>query len=491
MSLGRDESRLVAGALAALLLVAGGCRTRGPDFVAPRLDAPPFRNTVAVPDAGAASSGGFGPAAAAPLPSDGAWWAVFHDATLSELEAAALAQSPTLGSAVARVDEARARFGIVRADTRIGVGASGSARLAGETAEREIPVPGRTLTYRERGDFYRAAADAGFELDLWGRVKRSLESARAQVDASEADLRAVRLVLTADVAQAYFAWRALVEVGDVLSRTVAARRDAVDVLRVRFDAGLSPELDLNRARVEVASLDAEMAEVARRREQALNALAVLTGRPPGAFPVQALPAGAAQSAPPTIPPGLPSALLQRRPDLAASAALLRARTAEIGVAEAAQFPTIRLTGSAGFESLELGSLLGRPSQFWQVGPSVSLPLFDGGKTRANIRGAEARFAAAAADYRLRALQAFREVEDALVDLRQQAEQAAAQSRAAEAAAAVVTLATTRYERGFATYLDVIDAQRTALQIERAQAEITSARRASTVRLIRALGGGWE
>ncbi len=467
----------------ALAFAVAGCRTVGPDHVRPKFESgAAFRHAAEVP----------APPSGATTESE-AWWRVFRDPTLDELEGAALAQSPTIAAAVARVEETRARFGIVRADTRVAVTASGSARLVGETAEREIPVPGRPLAYRERGDLYRAGVDAGFELDLWGRVKRSIESAEAQVAASEADQRAVRLVLTAEVAQAYFTWRTLAGVADVLGRTAVARREAVDVLRVRFDAGLAPELDLNRARVELATLDAEIADVRRRSDQAVNALAVLTGKAPADFAWAR--AGdervAALAVPPTIPAGLPSELLRRRPDLAASEALLHARTAEIGVAEAAKFPTIRLTGSAGFESLELGSLLGRPSQFWQLGPSFSVPLLDGGRTRAGIAVAQARVAAAAADYQQRGLVALREVEDALVDLRRSAEQAAALARAAESATVGLQLATVRYERGFATYLDVVDAQRSVLQIERSRAELAGARHASTVRLIRALGGGWN
>lgn len=462
------------------ILALGGCRTVGPGFTPPQVEASGAFKHVAAP----------GAAVALPLPAVEAWWTIFSDPVLNDLESGALAQNPTLAASVARVEEARARIGVTRADTQLAVTASGTSRLAGESAERTLPVPGRPVTYRDRGDTYRAAIDASFELDLWGRVKRSLESAEAQLTASEADQRAVRLILTSDLAQAYFTTRTLDTTAAVLARTLAVRRDAVDVLRVRAESGISPELDLNRARTEVATLEADLADVQRRREQAVNALAVLTGKPPASF-VFSEASPTASMVLPVVPAGLPSSLLQRRPDLAASEALLHARTAEIGVAEAAKFPVIRLTGGAGFESADLGSLLGRPSQFWQIGPSVAAPLFDGGRIRANVSAAQSRVDAALADYRQRALVAFREVEDALVDLRQQAVQAEAQARAAESAQTVVQLAGVRYERGFATYLDVVDAQRTLLQIERARAELDGARRASTVRLIRALGGGWN
>ena len=469
----------VLGWIVPVVVLAPGCRTVGPEYARPEMATPAaFKH---VPAAGAA--------AATPVPA-GAWWRVFADPVLDRLVDEAVTGSPSLAAAVARVDEARARLGGARAETQILANAGGAARLVGESAERVLPLPGRPVTYRDRGDTYRAAVDAGFELDLWGRVKRAIEGAEAQIAASEADRQAVGLVLTAEVTQAYFGVRTLDSVAAVLGRTLAARREAVDLLRVRFEAGLAPELDLNRARVEVATLEADLADVRRRREQLANALAVLAGKAPA--DVAAWPgAGGALPPPPVVPAGLPSELLRRRPDVAAGEALLRARTAEVGVAEAARFPTIRLTGSAGFESADLGSLLGRPSQFWQLGPSVSVPLLDGGRVPAGVAAAQARLAAAAAEYRQRGLAAFREVEDALVELRENAAQAEALARAAGAAATVLELANLRHARGFATYLEVIEAQRTALQIERAQVEVAGARHAGTVRLIRALGGGWQ
>jgi multidrug efflux system outer membrane protein len=468
----------VLGWIVPLVALVPGCRTVGPDYRRPEPAAP------------AAFKHAAPPANATPAVPAGEWWRVFGDPELDRLATAALSGSPSLAAAVARVDEARARLGGARADTQVLANAGGSARLVGESAERVLPLPGRPVTYRETGDAYRASVDAGYELDLWGRVKRTLEGVEAQIVASEADRQAVGLVLTAEVAQAYLGVRTLDGVAAVLARTLASRREAVELLRVRFAAGLAPELDPNRAQVEVATLEADIADVRRRREQLLNALALLVGQAPAELAALG-PGTDVLRAPPSVPAGLPSDLLRRRPDIAASEALLRVRTAEIGVAEAARFPTIRLTGSAGFESADLGRLLGRPSQFWQLGPSVSVPLLEGGRVQAGVTAAQARLAAAAADYRQRGLTAFREVEDALVELRENAAQAEALTRAAGAATTVLELATLRQARGFATYLEVIEAQRTRLQIERAQVEIAGARFAGTVRLIRALGGGWQ
>jgi multidrug efflux system outer membrane protein len=472
--------RLFPLAGAAVVIVAlTACRTVGPDYTRPSL-ATGERFRHATNDVSAAPI--------APHLAGDAWWKVFGDPELDALQDAALAQNPTLSGAVARVEETRARFRLTRSEQTAGATASGSARLAGETEERELPLPTQRVTYRERGDRYRLAAEAGFELDLWGRVKRAVESAEAQMAATEADRRGVQLVLTSEVAQAYFTWRTAASLGLVLDRTIATRRAGLEVLAARLHAGLAGEVDVQRARVELATAEAELAEVVRQRDLGANALSVLTGKPPA---VKAVPRDALWLEPPQIPAGLPSALLQRRPDLAASEALLRARTAEVGIAEAARFPAIRLTGSAGFESAELGRFLGRPSQFWQLGPSFSVPLLDSGKSRADVAIAEARLGAAAAEFQQRCLSAFREVEDSLVELRQQREQASAHARGAMAAAEVLSLATTRFERGFATYLEVVDAQRSVLQVERAQAELAGARYVSTVKLVRALGGGWD
>ncbi len=465
--------RLAVSALSALLLA--GCAAVGPNYTPPSPAAPlAFKNAPA-------------PATAA-LPAPDRWWQAFADPILDALETDALAHNPTLAAALARVDEARARLGLSRAERHVALSASGNAKLAGETAERTLPIPGRPVTYRERGDSYRLAFDAGYELDLWGRVRHSLESAAAQLAASEADQRGVRLALTADVAQAYVQLRALEAETTIVAQTLTARHEAVAVLRSRCDAGLTPELDLQRARVELATLEADQADLARRREQMANALALLTGHAPADCAAPA--AGTGAPMPGLPPPGLPADLLRRRPDIAAAEALLHARTAEIGAAQAARFPSIRLTGGAGFESAELAHLVERPAQFWQLGPSFSVPLLDGGRTKASIAAAQARADAALAEYRQLALLAFREVEDALVELRQQNEQEAALGRADAAARTTVELAGKRQAAGFVTYLEVVEAQRSQLQIARAQTQLAGARAATTVRLIRALGGGW-
>jgi multidrug efflux system outer membrane protein len=470
---------LTPASLALAVTALAGCTAVGPRYQAPTVPSPSAYKNLPTTSAQVARL----PAAAAAE----AWWRVFEDPLLDELETVALAQNQQLAAAVARVDEARARLGFSRADARPSASIGATAKLAGESAEH--PIPGTNRTYRERGDSYRVPLDASYEIDLWGRVRRSIESARAQVEASEQDQALVRLTLTGDLAQNYLSLRGLDAEFAVLTRAVAIRRDQVDVYTARLKAGLINALDVSRAQVELATAESELADVARRREQTANALAVLTGKAPADFAVLAHPENLAP--PPAVPAGLPSDLLKRRPDVREAERLLAARTAEIGVARAAFFPVLRLTGSAGFESADLGALLGRPSQFWQLGPSISYSLFDGGRNRANLEAAEARARGAVADYRQKILGAFRDVEDALVDLRQQAEESDAQNRALTAARDSVELATKRYERGLVNFLEVAEAQRSALSAERSAVQLASARQAAAVRLIKALGGGWD
>jgi multidrug efflux system outer membrane protein len=470
----RSPSLLLA--LGGSLLLAG-CSTLGPDYKAPEAKAPAvFRNAAATPAEAAAPS------------AIEAWWSVYKDPVLDQLESRALAESPTLAGVAARVREARLRLGIARADRLPSATLSASSRLAGETSERTIPIPGHPVVYRDSGDSYRLAADAGYELDLWGRVRRSVEGAEAQFASTLADERAARLSLGADIALNYCSLRSLDAEARVLDRTLAQRRDSISVLRARVDAGYTTELDVQRAAADLATVEAEAADLARRREQLANALTVLVGAD-----VSGLLAPAEANAlplPPSITPGLPLEVLRRRPDIASAEATLHARMAEIGVAEAARYPTLRLTGGAGFESNDLGEILKRPAQFWQLGPSLSMPLFDGGRAKANAAAAVERAEAARADHRAKTLGALREVEDALVDLRQQSTQADALLRATTAAQTAVDLANLRYTKGLTNYLEVLDSQRTLLQLERSSTQLSGSRLASSVRLIRSLGGAW-
>jgi outer membrane protein, multidrug efflux system len=461
--------------ITALLALFAGCASVGPDTrVETRSPAAAFANP------GTPSS----PAASAKIED---WWRIFDDTELNALVTDALAASPTLQSATARVTEARARLGINEADTKISASTTGSVRLAGESAERVVPIADKPFTYRDRGDAYRLSLDIGYEPDLWGRVKRALEGAAAGLRAAEADERGVRLALTGDLVQAFLTLRALDTEAAVLEATLDRRRRSADLLASRARAGLGSELEVNRAKSEAAAVEAERVDLARRRDLLTNALALLSGRALAEFQA---PKPGLLTLPPPIPAGLPVDVLRRRPDIALAEATLSTRLAEIGVAEAARYPSLRLTAGAGLENADLAALLSRPSEFWQLGPSLSVPLLTGGRTAKAIAVAKARAEQSRADHRQRVLVALREVEDALIELHRQGEQAAALDRALATATDAVRLAGIRQRNGFSNALDVLDAERLQLGYERACAQLVGARALSTVKLIRALGGAW-
>lgn len=416
---------------------------------------------------------------AAPLPSE--WWTIFNDAGLNALESQAVAANKELQRAAARVTEARALARLSEAELYPNLSAD-AAHARFRTSANRVGGTGATV------NDHAAQLGLGYELDFWGRVRSAAHAARADAAAIADDLAVAQLILTADLAGNYFQLRALDAEKAVLDATLALRRDAVRLQETRHQAGLINEADVNRARTELANVEAELHAVARSRARLEHALAVLCGQPPSGFVVVAR---AAPFVPPQIPAGLPSTLLQRRPDLAAAEARLQADCARIAVAKADFFPRLSLTGAAGFASTELNSLLKGDSRAWSFGPSLHLPLFDGGSNRANLAAAEARYEQSIASYRQSVLAAFRDVEDSLSDLGTLAAQSEAIDRAILAARDTATLANERYEKGLSNYLDVVDAQRAALQSERTGTQLRSQRLIATVQLARALGGGWE
>jgi outer membrane protein, multidrug efflux system len=297
----------------------------------------------------------------------------------------------------------------------------------------------------------------------------------------------VLLTLTADVARNYQLLRSLDNEKLVIEATIALRRDTLRLQQTRFQAGLINEVDVTRAKTELANVEAELHAVVRSRAQIEHALAVLCGQPPARFTIAAK---ATSITPPEIPAGLPSELLQRRPDVVAAEHNLEAANARIGVAKAAFFPAIKLTSASGFASADLGTLVDWPSRFAQFGPSISVPVFQGGRNRANLQAAEARYEQNVATYRGQVLNAFRDVEDSLSDLSTLVSQGEAVNRALTSARDTVTLASERYQQGLSSYLDVVDAQRVALQAERQDAQLRGQRAVATILLAKALGGGW-
>lgn len=416
----------------------------------------------------------------------GEWWKVFHDSELNRLEALALAASPSLKAAVARVDQARAAARISAAEWVPDIRLKGDASR--EQFSGNLPTPVPVNIPRGRVNSFSTIIDLSYEIDLWGKVRREVESARATADSASASYHSAILTLTADVAAQYFLLRSFDSEVSALQRTIALREKWAGLLEEKFKAGALPETDLARAKTEVATARADRADARRQREEASHTLALLCGQPASSFTIAQRPIGS--KAPPSIPSGIPASVIERRPDIAAAERLVAARNADIGVATAAYFPAVRLTGTGGFLSKDVDSLLSADSRVWSIGPSVSLPLTGWAVIHFNVKRQKAAREEAIANYRQTVLSAINDVEISLTQIRQRAEQATAVGDALAESTKATDLIRAAYERGALSYLELLDAERTRLQAELATARITAQRHLATVRLIKALGGGW-
>jgi multidrug efflux pump len=417
----------------------------------------------------------------------GNWWTLFNDTNLNALESRALQASQSLKAAVARVDQSRATARVARADLLPSLSLDPSF-------ERQRYSPNQAPSFGNlTANSINAPLDLSYELDLWGRVRRGFESAWDDAQASLADYYNVLLTLQSEVAQNYFALRSLDAEIATVAGTVGLRQEQVQLVRSRYEGGIGNELDVAQAETELATTEAESASLAHQRDELENAIAILVGENPAAFRIAAL-ENVDQPwnpVPPSIPEGLPSDLLERRPDVAAAERRLASANAQIGVAKGAFFPVVTLTASGGYLSGDVPSLFNWNSRVWSIGPSVSLPLFAGGRNRANLQRARGAFDENLALYRQQVLVAFSDVENSLSGIRRLAVQAEAQSRAVTSARRATELATERYRSGIVAYIEVVDASRDALAAERAKAELVGERLISTVQLVKALGGGWD
>lgn len=493
-----DPLKALAAVVA--LLGAAGCAV-GPNYQGPPETPKPVR-----------FKGSSKWSAAAPRDHEpkGPWWEIFHDPALNALEQQALAANQDLKVAASRIEQSRAQTRAAAADFFPNVDFNGAGRRQRTTNTGPIQkagliggLPGmeagaaggastdgavlRSQPLSNTFNDFRAPAELNWELDLFGRVRRTYEAQRAQAQAVVADSQAMTLSVTANVAMGYFRLRALDAEIDVLDRTIGTRREALRIAGERLEAGLTGELDVVRARADLAMNEAERFAVQRARGEAENALATLLGRSASELKIARRPLDAQ---PPRVPAGLPSQLLERRPDVAAAERTVAEANARVGVATAAFFPVVRLTGAAGFESADLGSLFDWESRLWSLGPSVQLPIFEGGRNTARLAQARAQYDEQTARYRQQVLVAFQEVENALVDLRTLAGQAEAQERAVAASRRTLDLSNAQYSKGASNFLDVIDAERAQLQSERAATLLRGQRMQASVQLIKALGGGW-
>ena len=446
----------------------GGCAL-GPDYERPELDLP-VAYVQAVEEGESLAN----------LP----WWDLFQDPQLRSLIRVALEENQDLGIAAARIDEFRAVLGVTRADQYPSLDLSATG---GRTRPSENVFPGGLAG--ETVDNYRLSADVFFEVDLFGRLRRATEAARGDLLATEEARRSLTISLVASVASNYMLLRDLDAQLEIARRTEAARRDTLGIIGARFDRGTVPRLDLNQAEIELAVATAAVAAAERAVAQTEHALSLLLGRNPGPI-VRGLPLQQ-QVVPPSVPAGLPSELLQRRPDVLAAEAALAAQTARIGVAEAARWPSLSLTGALGFESSELSALTASGSDFWSVGGGLLAPVFNAGRNRSRVEIEQARAAQALLTYEQAVQRAFAEVEDALVAVRTYRDEHAARTRQVEAARSAARLSRARYDGGVTSYLEVLDSDRSLFSAELAETQTLRQYLDAVIRLYKALGGGWS
>jgi multidrug efflux system outer membrane protein len=463
------------GASAALAALSGACMLLAGCSMAPAYHPP----VIAAP-AQYRELPGWSVATPMDTAARGPWWSLYRDPVLDDLEVRLERASPTLAAALARYDQARATARESAADLYPTVSVGADASRDRLSARRPL---GNDTAQKYNDLSVGAALD--YEIDLWGRVRNGVRAARAEADASGADLNSARLSLQASLADAYFRLRGLDAEAALLRQTVDAYGRAFDLTATRHDGGIASGVDVNRASTQLSSAKAQISLVANERAATEHEIAALVGEVASTF---SLPATDGQLMMPDVPASAPSQLLERRPDVAAAERRVFAANARIGVTRAAIFPSLTLGLTGGFQATS-GSLFSTPASYWALGPlSAALAIFDGGARSARIRISRAEYDEAAADYRGTVLTAFRQVEDGLASTRNLAAQAGDQNDATLAAERTRDLALIRYHDGASDYLDVVTAQTTALDAERDRLTLQTQRMRASVALVKALGG---
>lgn len=457
----------IAPLLAALLLVACGTV---PELKQPAIDMP--SSFKEAPDGTRWKI-----AQPAEAQARGQWWLAFNDPALTGLINDATRANASLAVAAARVKQARALAGMSESERGLQLGAGIGAQRSGSDAVAP-------------SNQYQARLTASYELDLFGRVGASVKAAQADAAASEATYKSVLLSLQADVAQTYFRLRATDAELATLEKAVELRAQGVKVNQSRYDNGDIGEFDLARAKTELASAKAEAIGLQRQRVQNEHALAVLLGKPAAMFSADASPLPE-DGVLPVIPAGLPSALLERRPDVTAAQRAMIASNARIGAARSAMFPSLMLNGGLGTDAASASNLFKWSAHSWVLGALMQMPLLDGGRNKANVSRSEAVLEESVAAYRQNVLVAFAEVEDNLAGLRILGGQAEQLDAAVVAARRSADLAQKLYSAGRSSYLDLLDAQRNLAAVERNAVQLRGNRAVTTVALIRSLGGSWQ
>ena len=465
--------------LAALALLGAGC-TVGPKYTRPATPVAPAYSEQ--PPKSFLESPGWKQAQPADTTLRTDWWQLFGNAELDGLEDQVNVSNQVLKAAEARFREARALIQLNRSNLYPTISTEPSIT----TNRLSVHAPLGT----HEGDYgqYSLPIDVNYELDAWGRIRRSIAAAREEAQASAGDLETIRLSLHAELAIDYFEMRSLDAQKHLLDETLVAYQKALDLTQNRFDGGLSSRAEVAQAKTQLETTRAQDVGVGVARATFEHAIAVLAGRTPESLQFAQQPL---HTTPPVIPVGVPSQLLERRPDIAAAERRMAEANEQIGIARAAFFPTILLTATGGFEGNQLVNWISWPSRFWAMGPLVAQTLFDAGRRRAVSEEATAAYDESVANYRQTALTAFQDVEDNLATLRVLEEQSQAQRVAVEAAQQSLDLSLNRYKGGLVTYLEVITAQSIDLQNESTEVDILRRRMDASVLLIKALGGGWD
>jgi outer membrane protein, multidrug efflux system len=480
---------LMAGAIVALMLA--GCAV-GPDYSRPGVT-----GTNALPAAfsGATSTNAtdWKPAQPSAHLPRGAWWEMFGDPELNRLEGLATTNNQQLAAALANFQQARALIGVARADFWPQI--SGDPAFNRQHLSANLTSGAGGASHGSTFNTWSIPLDATWEIDIWGRVRRQVEGARARMSSSADLIESTKLSIQAEVATDYFNLRSLDAQYQVLEETAVAFGRALELTQNRRKGGIATDLDVSLAQTQLATTEAQIPAVQLQRANVLHALAVLCGRPAPAFEVSVVRSalGAAQKAfdeGPGIPVTVPSELLERRPDIASAERQMAAANADVGLAHAAFYPRLLLNGAAGLGSIDASTLFNWESRFWSVGPSLSWPLFTGGRNRSQLAASRAAYGAAVANYRQTVLSAFQDVEDQLAAQRLLSRQAEKERIALEAARRTVDISMTKYKGGVITYLDVVVAQSAALNLEQNVLQLASERLAASVSLVKALGAGW-
>ena len=447
----------------------------GPDYVRPSVDQPARFKSQAVSEAGP------------PLPEE--WWRLYREPELDGLIATASESNQTLRQAVARVEEARALARVAGSFLYPTISNNPRFSRTRYSGNRDSAVTGQQVPQGVTNNDWLIPINLSYEIDVWGRVRRSFESARAQAKASEDDVGVVRLIVETDVTRFYYTLRSLDAQAQILEQTVVAYREQVRLVSVQLRTGLVSPIVVSQAQAQLQTTLAQQRDVLRARADLEHALAILCGRPAPSFAVAVNPLG--EVSPPAVPPGLPAQLLARRPDVAEAEQNLVAANAQVGVATAEFYPRFTLTSSAGFESADISTVFTWQSRVASILPSVSIPIFEGGRLRANLEATEARYRQAVAAYTNQILVAYGDVEDALTNLHAFTDEVGSLREAVSASRDYLRFAQAQFKYGLVDYLIVIDAERTLLANELSLALAVNLQIGASIQLIKALGGGWN